>query len=180
MAHVKTELGQLMTSRTDMASPIIMIGKKGEDYLIVDALAATTNHVAIGDLVVWTTFPTAIEYCADNGHVIGIVPDTAKNRAALSVNNPGVELTKELFFDNVEPIEVCVPFKPIVVSSKVGASLGAIVAGEAVMAGATGAHIAGDDTSPACGVALYGNTNGTGTEAGAIILTPAFGLSTKA
>jgi len=178
MAHAKTELAQFATSRSDMTAPIIMIGIKGEDYLLVKVKAATTNHVSIGDLIVWSDFPITVEYCADDGFVAGIVPNTAYNLKSLAVNNPGVELTKELLFDATEMFEICVPYKSILVSSKVEAS-SAIVAGEALMAGATGAHIANDDTSPTCGVALYSNTSGTGTDAGAIILCPPFGLKNK-
>lgn len=178
MVHVKTELAQFMTSRTDMTSPIILIGIKGEDYLLVKVKAATTNHVAIGDLFVWSDFPITVEYCADNANVAGIVPNTAFNLKALAVNNPGVALTKELYFDGTETFEVCIPYKSILVSSKVEIS-SAITAGEAVMAGATGAHIANDDSSPTCGVALYSNTSGSGTDAGAIILCPPFGMKDK-
>jgi len=178
MAHAKTEINQFKTSRTDTNSPIILIGKKGIDYVLVNTKAATTNHVAIGDLVVWSTFPTEIEYCAATNHVVGIVPNTTENWASLAVNNPSVALTRELFFDATETIQVAIPIKPIVVSAKVTATT-AIVAGSAVMAGTTGAIDPQDESSPTCGVALFGNTSGSGTDAGAIILCPAYGLSTK-
>ena len=178
MAHAKTEIKQFRTSRTDTNAPVILIGKKGIDYVLVDTIAATTNHVAIGDLVVWSTFPTEIEYCAATNHVIGIVPNTAENWASLAVNNPSVALTRELFFDATETIQVAVPIKPIVVSAKVEINQ-AIAACDAVMAGATGSIVAQDESSPTCGVALFANTSGTGTDAGAIILCPAYGLSTK-
>ena len=178
MAHAKTELNQVKVSRTDTNSPIILIGKKGVDYVLVDTKAATTNHVAIGDLVVWSTFPTEIEYCAATNHVIGIVPDTTENWASLAVNNPATTLTKELYFDATETIQVAVPIKPIVVAAKVAATQ-AITAGEAVMAGVTGSIVAQDESSPTCGVSLFTNTAGTGTDSGAIILCPAYGQPTK-
>jgi len=178
VVHVKTELNQFRVSRTDNNSPIILIGKKGIDYVLVDTIAATTNHVAIGDLIVWSTFPTEIEYCAATNHVVGIVPDTAENWASLAVNNPGVALTKELLFDATETIQIAIPIKPIVVAAKVTATT-AITAGEAVMAGATGSIDPQDESSPTCGVAVFGNTSNTGTDSGAIILCPAYGLSTK-
>ena len=179
MAHAKTEIPSMKTSRTDLTAPVIMMGKAGVDYVLHKCKAQTTNHVAIGDLVVWSTFPTTVEYCADNGLVIGIVPNTAFNLRALAVNNPTTQpLTKELFFDATETIEVALPIHNILVSAKVEAS-SAITAGECLMAGATGAIVANDDSSVGCGVAMAANTSGTGTDCIAMVLCPGNTLSTK-
>ena len=157
--------------------PIIIKGKKGIDYLLVEVIAAATGTIAIGDVVYWSTFPTTVTVGADNKHICGIVPNTVKNLAALARNNSATELTKELFFD-AGFFEIAMPIKSMIVSAK-RESTKPFVAGEALMAGATGAMEASDDTSPTCGVALYTIDSGTGTFAGAVIMCPPYGLANK-
>jgi hypothetical protein len=105
-----------------------------------------------------------IEYCADNGYPFGIVLDSAHNWAELEVNNPGVALTKELYFNDTSLIDVAIPLPGTIVSVKIEASL-ALEVWTPMMAGATGAAIAGDDTSPNIGHSLVYNTSGDGTDA---------------
>lgn len=178
MAHVKTEISRWKTS-SSLSDPVIMKGKLNEDYFLLPVTCTTTNHVAIGDLVVMTANTVnEVEYCADNGVVIGIVPDTVKNRKALAVNNPGVELTKALFFNDTEEIEIAIPINPIVVSMKIEATT-ALEVGSPLMAGATGAATVGDDTSPNFGISLVYNTSGTGADYIAGIMMPGISLRTK-
>ena len=163
MAHAKTEIARWATSRTDKTAPVIIEGK----YYIVRGFTATTsNHVAIGDLVVMTANTVnEIEYCADNTHPFGIVLDTAHNWAELEVNNPGVALTKELYFNDTSLIDVGIPLPGTIVSVKIEASGTALEVWSPLMAGATGAAILGNNTSPHIGHALVYYTNGTGTDA---------------
>lgn len=163
MAHAKTEIARWATSRTDKTAPVIIEGKY---YIVRGFTATTTNHVAIGDLVVMTANKVdEIEYCADNTHPFGLVLDTAHNWAELEVNNPGVALTKELYFNDTSLIDVGIPLPGTIVSVKIEASGTALEVWSPLMAGATGAAILGNNTSPHIGHALVYYTNGTGTDA---------------
>lgn len=163
--------------RSDMNHPIIMKGIKGVDYILVEVVAASAGSLAIGDIVSWDTFPTTVIVGADDASIIGIVPNTVKNLKALARNNSGTPLTKELFFDTGY-IEIALVIKSMIVEGKFEDSE-AIVEGENLKAGTTGAFVASDDTSPTCGVALHNDDGGTGTNSGAAILCPAYGLATK-
>ena len=163
MAHAKTEIARWATSRSVKTAPVII---EGPYYIARGFTATTTNHVAIGDLVVMTANTVnQIEYCADNGHPFGIVLDTAHNWAELEVNNPGVALTKELSFNNTSLIDVGIPLPGTIVSVKIETSGTALEVWSPLMAGATGAAILGDDSSHNIGHALVYYTNGTGTDA---------------
>jgi len=166
MAHVKTERSRWATSRTDKTAPIII---EGPYYLLSGFTATNTNTVAIGDLVVATANTVnQIAYCTDNTHPFGIVPDTVHNWAGIEANNPGVALTKELYFTNTVDIDVAMPIPGTIISVKIEASASAYQFWSPLMAGTTGAAILGDDTSHNIGHSLVYNTNGTGTDAGAV------------
>lgn len=159
--HAKTEISRWATSRTDKTAPVIIEGKY---YKLGGLTATTTNHVAIGDLVVFTANTVdEIEYCADNGFPIGIVLDSAKNWASLEANNAGTTLTKELYFNDTSLIEIAIPLPGTIVSVKIEAST-TLEVGTPMMAGATGAAIQGDDSSHNIGRSLVYNTSGTGTD----------------
>jgi len=165
-AHAKTEISRWATSRTDKTCPVIIEGKY---YKLRGLTATTTNHVAIGDLIVFTANKVdEIEYCADNTNPIGIVLDTAHNWAELEVNNPGVALTKELYFNDTSLIDIAIPLPGTIVSVKIEADT-ALEVGSPMMAGATGAGTVGDDTSPNIGKSLVYNTSGSGTDAVAMM-----------
>ena len=130
-----------------------------------DWTATTTNHVAVGDLVVVTANTVnELEYCADNGNPFGIIPDTKHNWAGIEANNAGSTLTKELYFTDTYDLDVAMPIPGTIISCKIEAS-SATEFGAPVMAGATGACAAGDDSSPNFGKSLVYNTSGTGTDA---------------
>jgi hypothetical protein len=175
-AHAKTEIARWATSRSVKTAPVII---EGQYYKIGGFTATTTNHVAIGDLVVMTANKVdEIEYCADNGHPFGIVLDSAHNWAELEVNNPGVALTKELYFNDTSLIDVAIPLPGTIISVKVEATQAFQVWGPC-MAGATGSVVPGDDTSHNIGHALVYYTSGTGTDAIAMYWGSC-SLSTKA
>ena len=174
--HAKTEISRWATSRTDKTAPVII---EGEYYKLRGLTATTTNHVAVGDLIVFTANTVnEIEYCADNGNIVGIVLDSAHNWAEIEVNNAGSALTKELYFNDSSLIDIAIPKPGTIVSCKIEAS-SATEVGSMLKAGATGACIAGDDTSPNFGRALVYNTSGSGTDSIAVLWGSAT-LTTKA
>lgn len=164
-AHVKTEIAMWATGAS-MTYPVIIDGP----YYVFYATATTTNHVAIGDLIVITANKVdEIEYCADNGHVVGIVLDSAHNIAELLKNQTrGTAPTKDLYFNDTSIIEVAIPLPGTIVSCKVSATV-ALEVGSNVMAGTTGALAVADDSSPAFGLSLVYNTSGTGTDYVAVL-----------
>jgi len=177
MAHTKTEVSRWATSRSDKTAPVIIEGKY---YKLGGFTATTTNHVAIGDLVVMTANKVdEIEYCADNTNPFGIVLDSAHNWAELEVNNPGVALTKELYFNDTSLIDVAIPLPGTIVSVKIEASGPAFEFWGPLKAGATGSAYQSDDTSHVIGHGLAYVTAGTGTDAVAMYWAGC-SLSTKA
>ena len=160
-AHAKTEISRWATSRSGKGEPVIIEGKY---YKLRGLTATTTNNLAVGDLVVFTANTVdELAYCADNTFPIGIVLDTAHNWAELEVNNPGVALTKELYFNDSSLIDIGIPLPGTIISVKIPATI-AIEVGTPLMAGATGAVALGDDSSHNIGRALVYNTSGTGTD----------------
>ena len=165
MAHAKTEVN-LWATGSDISFPVIMEGP----YHIFYATPTTTDHVAIGDLIVITANTVdEIEYCADNGKVIGIIPDSVWNRKAVLKNQAvGTALSKALKFNASIKIEVAIPLPGTIVSVKIAASR-ALEFGTNMMAGAVGQANVGDDSSPAFGYSLVYNTSGTGTDYVAVL-----------
>lgn len=162
MAHTKAERSRWATSRSDKTAPIII---EGPYYLLNGWTATTTNHVAVGDLVVITANKVdELEYCADNTSPFGIIPDTVHNWAGIETNNPNVALTKELYFTDTWDLDVAMPIPGTIISCKIEAALD-LQFWSPLMAGATGATVIGDDTSPNFGHSLCYVVTGTGTDA---------------
>jgi len=161
VVHIKTEIKRWATSRSDVTAPIIIEGKY---YKVGGFTATTTNHVAIGDLVDMTANTVnEIEYTTAGDHPFGLVLDTAHNWAELEVNNPGVALTKELYFNDTSLIDVGIPLPGTIVSVKIEATCGLQVWGP-MKSGATGAGHVGADDAHQIGHSLVYNTSNTGTD----------------